>query len=150
VRLGAPRPRSIGGRQIGQIFPQTMNGLELQLLESTYAVSRLAAGAELPGWARGELVSLTRTSSELSLVSEAASVPAAVRSERGWRALRVAGTLDLSLIGILAELSGVLARARVAIFVVSTFDTDCLLVREHDLARAVQALEAAGHRVSGQ
>jgi hypothetical protein len=123
--------------------------LELQPLGAVYAVSRLAADAEIPDWARGELVSLTRTADELSVVSEAETVPKGVRSERGWRALRVSGPLDLSLVGVLAELSGVLARAEVSLFAVSTFDTDYLLVRERDLERALAALESAGHRVGG-
>jgi hypothetical protein len=35
----------------------------------------------------------------------------------------------------------------VPIFVLSTFETDYLLVREHDLHRSVEALTASGHEV---
>jgi hypothetical protein len=121
--------------------------LELQILAGSYAVSRLSPDAPVPEWARGELVALTRTPDELSIVSPAESVPESVKSERGWRALRVAGPLDLSLIGILAALSGVLAQAEIPIFALSTFYTDYFLVGERDLERALRALESAGHRV---
>jgi hypothetical protein len=121
--------------------------LELQILAGAYAVSRLSADASVPEWAQGELVSLTRTPDELSVVSPAEAVPESIKSERGWRALRVAGPLDFSLVGILAELSGVLAQAEIPIFALSTFDTDYLLVGDRDLERAVRALKSAGHRL---
>jgi hypothetical protein len=50
-----------------------------------------------------------------------------------WVALRVQGPLDFTLTGIVAELSRCLAAALVSVFVVSTYDTDYLLVREGDL-----------------
>jgi hypothetical protein len=61
--------------------------------------------------------------------------------------LRVAGTIDFALTGVLAAVLAPLADAGVSIFAVSTFDTDYVLVREHALAAAVSALQAAGHRV---
>lgn len=125
-----------------------MTGFELRLLAGSYAVSRLSPGDPLPDWARGELLALIRTPDELSIVSAAAAVPESVRSEPGWRVLRVAGPLDFSLVGILAALTGALARAEVAVFSLSTFDTDYLLVRERDLEPALRALESDGHRIA--
>jgi len=60
-----------------------------------------------------------------------------VRCEQGWRCLRVAGTLDFSLVGVLASLLGPLADAGLSVFVVSTFDTDYLLVKQTDFQRTV-------------
>jgi hypothetical protein len=125
-----------------------VTSLDLQLLAGSYAVSRLPPDEPLPEWAQGELVALVRTPEELSIVSAAGTVPESVRSERDWRALKVAVPLDFSLVGILAALSGALARAEIPLFSLSTFDTDYLLVRAQDLERAVRALEAEGHRVA--
>ncbi len=125
-----------------------MTALDLQLLAGTYAVSRLSPSEPMPDWARGELLAMIRTPDELSVVSIAGSVPESVRSERGWRVLEIAGPLDFSLVGILAALTGALARAEIALFALSTFDTDYLLVRERDLSRAVRALESEGHRIA--
>ncbi|MGA9762330.1 MAG: ACT domain-containing protein [Gaiellaceae bacterium] len=125
-----------------------MIGFELQLLAGSYAVSRLSPGEPLPDWARGELLASIRTPDELSIVSAADAVPEPVRSEPGWRVLQVAGPLDFSLVGILAALTGSLARAEVAVFALSTFDTDYLLVRERDLERALRALESDGHSIT--
>ena len=125
-----------------------MTGLELHLLAGNYAVSRLSPHEPFPDWARGELLALIRTPDELSIVSTVDSVPESVRSEPGWRVLRVAGPLDFSLVGILAGLTGALARAGVAVFALSTFDTDYLLVREHDPERALGALKSDGRRIT--
>ncbi len=58
------------------------------------------------------------------------------------------GELDFSLVGILANLSGVLAEKGIPIFAVSTYNTDYILVKEEWFAEAVRALQAAGHRFS--
>jgi hypothetical protein len=59
----------------------------------------------------------------------------------------VQGPLDFSLTGILASLAGPLAHAGIAIFVVSTYATDYLLIRERDVELAVQVLAENGHEV---
>jgi hypothetical protein len=123
--------------------------LDLVLLPGPYAICRLPADADSPAWAVGEFVSVTRTAEELSVVCREEAVPQGVRREGGWRRLRVAGTLDFALVGVLASLLAPLAEADVSVFAVSTFETDYLLVREADLARATEALGAAGHRVAG-
>ena len=64
-----------------------------------------------------------------------------------WRCLRVVGKLELSLVGVIAALTKVLADAGISVFVVSTFDTDYLLVEEVSLDSAVETLEVAGHSV---
>ena len=74
-------------------------------------------------------------------------MPAHARADRGWRLLGVEGPLDLNLVGILAGLTATLAQANVSVFVVSTYDTDYLLVRNGDWRRAVDALESAGYAV---
>jgi hypothetical protein len=123
-----------------------MAALTLVPLDGTFAVCRLATDAPLPGWVGGgPLVSITRTADELSVVCRQETVPEGVRCERGWRCLRVAATLDFSLVGVLASLLGPLADAGVSVFVVSTFDTDYLLVKEPAFQQAEEVLSRAGH-----
>ncbi len=62
--------------------------------------------------------------------------------------LQVAGPLDFSLTGVLAAIATPLAAAGVSIFTISTFDTDYVLVKEENVAKAMEALRAAGHRIS--
>jgi hypothetical protein len=123
--------------------------LNLVPVAGTYAVCRLDAGAPVPTWAvGGRFTSVTRTADEVSVVCEQAAVPTGVRCERGWRCLRVAGTLDFSMTGVLASLAGPPAAAGVAVFVISTFDTDYLFLKEQDYARGVEVLRQAGHEVN--
>lgn len=122
--------------------------LTLKVLPGRLAVARLDPKAPVPDWAsRGALTSITRTADELSCVCEEAGVPSDARAERGFRALKVEAILEFALIGIVASLATPLTRARVSIFVVSTHDTDYLLIKEEKLVRAVRALRSEGHRV---
>lgn len=117
--------------------------LALRWLPGRYAVCRLEPAAPLPPWAEpppGGLISLTRTEAECSLVVAQDRVPDGVRAQRGFRALWVEGPLDFSSVGILARLTAALARNGVPVFVISTFDTDLLLVREAEADRAAAAL----------
>lgn len=126
--------------------------MELDVHPTRLAVCGLVASLPTPSWATdatGPLVSVTRTRDELSVVVPEDVVPQDVRAERGWRALSVRGPLDLSMTGVLASLSGSLAEAGIPIFVVSTYDTDWLLVRESDLDRAADVLRADGHPIRG-
>jgi hypothetical protein len=93
-------------------------------------------------------VSITRTGRELSIVCAERAVPAGVRCVTGRRALGIGGTVDFATIGVIAGLTVPLARAGVSVFVVSTHDTDWILVRDEDLATAVATLTAAGHTVA--
>ncbi len=74
-------------------------------------------------------------------------MPRRGRREDGFRRLEVAGPLDFDDTGVLASLASPLARARIPILTISTFDTDYLFVRQERLAGAVAALERAGHRI---
>lgn len=74
-------------------------------------------------------------------------MPADVRCERGWRCLRVAGTIEFGVLGVLASLSRTLAGAGVSVLAVSTFDTDYLLVKACDFDRACNALRVQGYMI---
>lgn len=121
--------------------------MRLELLDGELAICRLEPGAAIPGWAIGELVATVRTAQELSVVCDPGAVPAGVRAEAGWRALRVAATLDLTLTGVLAAILVPLAEAEVPIFAVSSFDTDYVLVPGARLEDATAALLSAGHGI---
>jgi hypothetical protein len=124
--------------------------LELIVLPETFAICRLDPNVPIPHWANGEFVSITRTPDELSIVCGQDHVPDGVQCESDWRCLRVAGELDFSLVGVIATLTKVLADAGISVFVISTFDTDYILLSKVDVDRAVMALEKAGYSVRNQ
>jgi hypothetical protein len=123
--------------------------LTLDPVPGSYAICRLAPGDSVPPWVvGGAFFSVTRTPAELSVVCDVASVPAGVEAEAPWSALTVRGPMDLNITGVLAGLATPLAIAGISIFAVSTYDTDYVLVRSHDMDRAVRVLRAAGHNIS--
>ncbi len=121
--------------------------LDFILLPDRYAIARLDAAAPVPSWSRGDFVSVTRTPNELSIVCREDALPGNVRAERGWRCLALQGPFALDQVGIAAEFTRVLAASKVSVFVVSTYDTDYVLVPDKAIERAVSALRAAAHAV---
>jgi hypothetical protein len=120
--------------------------LSLVILRDSFAVCKLRTDEDIPSWAlSGSFCSLTRAPEELSIVCPQELVPEAVQAVRGWRSLKVEGKLDFTLVGILSSLTSSLAHAGIVVFVISTYDTDYVFVKESDLDRAVAALRKAGH-----
>ena len=129
-------------------MPISPRQLELSILQERFAISRLAPNALLPAWAtQGAFYSVTRTCDELSIIAEESRVPVGTQAQPGWRVLKVHGPFVLSEVGVLASLTAPLAEAKVSLFVVSTFDTDYLLVTQEQLTSAIVALERAGHSI---
>ena len=129
-------------------MPASKRSFELSLLPETFTICRLAPGDVVPEWAtQGRFFSITRTSDELSVITEAALVPARLRTEVSWRVMKVRGPFDFSEVGVLAALVAPLATAGVSVFTISTFDTDYLLVQCIQLREAVAALRNAAHTV---
>jgi hypothetical protein len=114
----------------------------LARIAGRFAVARLAPDAPVPSWATGALTSITRTADELSIVCDDDAVPNGVYAMRDFAAVRVLGTVDFAVVGVLAAMTRVLAEAAVSVFAFSTFDTDYLLVRSADFERARAALSS--------
>lgn len=120
--------------------------MTLVILKESFSVCRLESIDEVD--MAQPFTFLSVTDEEISLVCPKEHVPCRCSKRAdGWRAFKVQGELDFSLIGILAGLSGVLAQEGITIFAVSTYNTDYLLCREAMLHRAINALEEAGHTV---
>ena len=123
--------------------------LVLTVLEETFSIHRLAPDASLPETiSECDFYSLSKTADELSLVCPE---HLAVKSEKhslDWKCLKVAGPLDFKLTGILAGITDVLAKERISVFAISTFDTDYILIKKQNLTNAVSELERAGYQIN--
>jgi hypothetical protein len=125
-----------------------MTGHTLRLLPGRFAACHLDPEAPAPPWAEGGgFASMTRTPDELSILCREDRVPTSQKCERGWRCLQVVGPFDFQAIGVLASLASPLAGAGVPILSLSTYETDFLFVKDHDLHKATEALDRAGHRI---
>ncbi len=120
--------------------------LVLRALGGRFAVCRLAPDAGWPAWADAsrELLSMTRTDRETSVVCEERLVPSAELAERGFSAFELEGPIPFSATGVLATLLVPLREAAVSVVPLGTYDTDYLLVKASDESRAVSAWGAAG------
>lgn len=125
-----------------------MTKLRLSILPTALAVCRLSANAAIPSWIRGAFTSVTRTADELSIVCDDDAVPGDVQAERDWRALKLEGPIPFEMTGVASALLAPLAEAQISIFLISTYDTDYLLLKASSFARAVDVLRAAGYEVA--
>jgi hypothetical protein len=127
------------------VIRTSAEAIRLRCLPGAFAVHRLPPDAPVPEAVNGAGFAATvRTADELSIVCDARLAVSASRTETGFRCLQVAGPLDFALTGIVSRLSAPLAAAGIPIFVISSFDTDYLLIRATDLDDALAALAAAG------
>lgn len=93
-------------------------------------------------------VSVTRTPDELSIVAPSDVSIASEHREGPFVAARVVGTLPFDLVGVLVHIGEPLRVAGIPIFVVSTFDTDYVLVALAHRERAERAWRDAGFEIS--
>lgn len=120
-----------------------MNKLTLSILPISLTVSQFPKGTPIPSYlVKSSFFSITQTEDELSVVCDQSVVPADVKKTEGWRAFKVEGPLDFSQVGILSSLARPLAEDQIPIFVISTYDTDYLLVQDKYFIEA--------HRVLGK
>ena len=119
----------------------------LSILDETYIIYKLAQSTNLPEELIGcECYSLSNSQEELSLVCPEQILIQSENNSPNWKCLKVAGPLDLNLTGILAGLSDTLAKAKISIFAISTFETDYVLIQKQVLETAKSALISQGYQ----
>lgn len=122
--------------------------LTMKLLKDSFGVCRLDSKDSLPNWATiGEFYSISKSSEELSIVCNEENIPVNIKCERDWRALKVEGPLDFALVGILSSIAGILAKEKISIFAISTYDTDYILVKEKDINKSIDTLKTEGYNI---
>lgn len=115
--------------------------LTLSILPNALAICRLAPAVKVPAWAfKSSFYSISKTTDELSIVCDQALVPARVKKVENWRAFKIEGPLDFSLTGIVASLAKPLAENKVPVVVISTYDTDYILVESKFFDKAKEVL----------
>lgn len=91
---------------------------------------------------------IAKTEEERSLVCITKEVPFnVIRRDDGWKAFCVQGVLDFSLIGILSEISTILAEHGISIFAVSTYNTDYILIKDTNYEKALEVLKYSGYEI---
>ena len=115
--------------------------MTLELLKDEYAVYKFAPDFIVRGNNQSEnFISVTKTKDEISIVARENTFKNFIKAENGWKILKINGILDFSLIGILSNISAILANENICIFVISTYNTDYILVKKEQIKKAAEAL----------
>ena len=120
--------------------------MKLKVIPTEFSICKVADYSEID--LNQPFVLTGATDEEKSLVCPTVLVPShTIEREDVWKAFRIEGVLDFSLIGILSKISTLLAENSIGIFVLSTFNTDYVLTKTKDFERAIKSLEAAGYEI---
>lgn len=89
---------------------------------------------------------LCKTQYEVSVISDDL-LEGYKEMEEGWKLLSIEGKLAFEMTGVIASIASLLAREEISIFVVSSYDTDHILVKSERLEDVVKLLQSEGHRI---
>jgi len=126
-----------------------MEPLSIIVLAGKLSIQKYSHTDDIPSSAyKSEFYSITKTIDEISIVTEQTNTDSeSASSSIGWRILKIAGQLDFSLVGIIAAITDILSNAEIPVFVISTFNTDYILIKEENLANAIGVLNADGYSI---
>lgn len=125
--------------------------LGFTILKDVYCICSSGKDSRIPDLPENTaFYSVTITADELSIVCKQSEIESDdnIRIDRDWRIFRINGMLDLSMTGIIAGVSELLSEDRIPIFVISTFDTDYMLVKNENMNRTITLLQNEGHTVT--
>lgn len=120
--------------------------MEIKIINQDFSICKVPDLSQIDY--TDEFYFIGKTDEELSLVCSTNLIPKnALECDHEWKAFRLQGILDFSLIGILSRISTLLAENKIGIFAVSTFNTDYILVKEENFKKAIQTLEENGYEL---
>lgn len=119
---------------------------QFKILEDLYSICKLPPNDDIPDWMNiNKFYSVTKTDEELSILCVQQNIPNDIECEKDWKVLKINSKLDFSLVGVISQISKLLAENSISIFVISTFDTDYICIKEKDLLKSIEILKQAGN-----
>lgn len=120
--------------------------MQIKVLDCDFSVCKVQNYSKVNF--KGEYFFLGKTDEENSLVCTTENIPSnVVEHDDNWKAFRIAGVLDFSLIGILSEISALLAQNSIGIFAVSTYNTDYIFTKKENFHKALNVLKNSGYEI---
>lgn len=120
--------------------------MELKRLHTDFSVCKVEDYSLID--MQDEYCFIGKTDEENSLVCKNENVPNnVIEREDGWKAFRIQGVLDFSLIGILSKITTILAERKIGVFAISTFNTDYIFVKEENFSKAIELMRSAGYSI---
>lgn len=109
-----------------------MSELEIKVIDQDFSICKPENLSQIKF--EDDYIFIGKTDEELSLVCSTESVPDNTLSrDDGWKAFRIQGVLDFSLIGILSRITTLLADNKIGVFAISTYNTDYILTKKKTL-----------------
>ena len=123
-----------------------MNKPMLQILSEEYTVHRFEPTAAIPlGLFTETFLWVAKTDEELSIICNSTISLQSEKRETGWSAIKIVGPIAFSTTGIISGVSSVLASVGISVFIISTYDTDYILVKKENLEASVEALKLSNY-----
>lgn len=121
---------------------QEIEAMKIRVLKNEFTVYQYGKD-DFPGAYLHDhsFISITSTGDEISVVTADNSLKGFKNAEDGWRVLKIDEILDFGAIGVIRNISRILADINTSIFVISTFNTDYIMLKRDRLESAVDALQ---------
>jgi hypothetical protein len=124
--------------------------MTLELLENEYSVYQFNREYVIKESVfDSNFVSITKTDDEISIVAPSNLLKNFEKIENDWKVFKINGTLDFSLIGVLSKISNILANEKISIFVISTYNTDYIMIKRENIERAIKVLIKNQYEIKG-
>ena len=121
-----------------------MSELEIKVIDQDFSICKPENLSQIKF--EDDYIFIGKTDEELSLVCSTESVPDNTLSrDDGWKAFRIQGVLDFSLIGILSRVTTLLADNKIGVFAISTYNTDYILTKKENFEDALRVLSDNGY-----
>lgn len=131
-------------------MPDSNDSFVLLHDQTELSIVKISKPIELPA-STTHLFNQTVTHDEISLVAPTnfcrSLSSLIVEQHGGWQAIKINALLDFSMVGVIASLCQPLADKQVSVFVISTFNTDYLLIQQKHIGKALSILRQLGHDV---
>ena len=125
-----------------------MTEIILELLDKKYSVYKFDTSYQIDNKIfNNDFVSVTKTKNEISVVAITGLFEHFIRKEDNWKILKIDGMLDFTLIGIISKISTILANNGISVFVISTYNTDYIMVKEDKLEETIKVLEKNKYKI---
>ena len=121
----------------------------LKLLDKDYSVYKFNMNFHIDNdILNDDFISITKTNDEISVVAITGIFEHYVNREDNWKILKIDGILDFTLTGIISKISTILGNNGISVFVISTYNTYYIMVKQDKLEEAIKVLEKDEYRIA--
>jgi hypothetical protein len=132
--------------------------MKLKVLDGEYSIVKLNNNFKNRDFVinlqhyEGGFFSITYTEDEISVVIEERKLDLFKSIEidklnTNYVNIKVDEVLDFSLVGILYKITEILKTLKISVFVISTYNTDYIMIEKKNLERAVESLRNNGYEI---